>query len=374
LLLALWILGTYLHRLFSYFGYLHIHSPVLRCGKTLLLDIIGQLAADATPRLSNASEAVIFRLADSGATMLLDELESLRNQDREKFGNIMGLLNAGFQAGAKVPRAQKVEDRFDVVYFNAFCPKAFAGINKLSETLSDRSFQVNMTRKTADERVQRFSIRRHGKELAALRAELKLWATEQQKAVGELYDAIDIIVSSCDKLNGLDDRFLDIAEPLLAISLFSDIEYSNGQGEITGILCALLRDMAGAKIEADDSTLAGIVGVLEAILNETPAQSEIFVYSSDLLAKTQSELPWIDSARKLAGQLKKFGFHPRTSNQGTAKGYKIRREVVKELRARYLPSFPDNSPSLRREIKENNDISPVSCRRNDGATTDGKSG
>src|SRR5215470_6828101 len=110
LLLALWILATYVHRLFSYFGYVHINSPVLRCGKTFLLDIIGQLASDATPRLSNVSEAIMFSMSDSGATMLLDEIESLRNQDREKFGAIIGLLNAGFQAGAKVPRTQKVQD------------------------------------------------------------------------------------------------------------------------------------------------------------------------------------------------------------------------------------------------------------------------
>ena len=338
LLLALWVLATYLHRQFSYFGYLHINSPVLRCGKTLLLDIIGRVAARSTPRLSNASEAVIFRLADSGATMLLDELESLRNQDREKFGNVMGLLNAGFQAGAKVPRVQKVEDRFDVVYFDAYCPKAMAGINQLSDTLADRSFQITMTRQTADEKAERFSIRRQGKELETLRRELELWSGEHEKEIAEFYDNIDeIIVPAEETLASLDDRFLDIAEPLISIALFSDCELSNGHGKVTERLCELLRDMAGTKGEADDSTLSGLVTVLEAILNEKSDAGEIFVYSSDLLQKVQDEIPWIDLYRKLAAQLKKFGFHSRTSNEGQGKGYKIMRESVNELRARYLP-------------------------------------
>ncbi len=356
LLLALWVMGTYLHRLFAYFGYLHLNSPVLRCGKTLVLEIIGQLAAQATPRLSNASEAVIFRLADSGATMLLDELESLRNQDREKFSNVMGLLNAGFQSGAKVPRAQRVEDRFEVIYFNAFCPKALAGINSLSDTLADRSLLVTMSRKTASETVERFTIRRQGRELEKLRTDLRLWATEREKGIADLYDGIDDILATTDRLKDLDDRFLDIVEPLLTIAIFSDCEFSNGRGAVTERFCDLLRDMAGTKGTAsEDSTLSGLVTVLEACLNEKPDEETIFVLSADLLARVTAELSWIDSTRKLAGQLKKFGAYPRPSKDGKSRGYSIGREWVKELRARYLPDNIEIYPSNRQDSNKNKD-------------------
>ncbi len=351
--------------MFSYFPYLHLNSPVLRCGKTLLLEIIGQLAAQATPRLSNASEAVIFRLADSGATMLLDELESLRNQDREKFGNIMGLLNAGFQAGAKVPRAQKVEDRFEVIYFNAFCPKALAGINTLSDTLADRSLPIAMTRKTASENVERFTIRRQGKELEKLRADLRLWATEREKEVTELYDGIDDVLAATDKLKGLDDRFLDIIEPLLTVAVFSDCEFSNGRGAIAERLCELLRAMAVTKgVVAEDSALRDLVTVLEACLGEKP-DDPLFVASPDLLAKVTPELPWIDSTQKLAGRLRKFGAYPRPSKDGKRRGYYIGREWVKDLRARYLTDNPQVSLSSRPDSNNNQELSGFSTRQKD---------
>jgi len=108
--------------------------------------------------------------------------------------------------------------------------------------------------------VQRFSIRHQGGELEILRADLRLWAKEREQGVSTLYGAIDTIVG--DGLAGLDDRFKDIAEPLLAISILSDCESSNGSGDVVARLCALLLEMAGAKVQADDSTLAGLVRAL----------------------------------------------------------------------------------------------------------------
>ena len=108
-----------------------------------------------------------------------------------------------------------------------------------------------MTRQTADEKAERFSIRRQGKELETLRRELELWSGEHEKEIAEFSDNIDeIIVPAEETLASLDDRFLDIAEPLISIALFSDCELSNGHGKVTERLCELLRDMAGTKGEA----------------------------------------------------------------------------------------------------------------------------
>ncbi len=107
LLIAIWVLGTYVYDIFTFFGYLWINSPVKRCGKSLLEDILSQLCHKATPRLSNVSEASIFRLADLGHALILDELENVRGEDKEKYQAVMTVLNAGFQAGGKVPRVEK---------------------------------------------------------------------------------------------------------------------------------------------------------------------------------------------------------------------------------------------------------------------------
>jgi hypothetical protein len=100
------------------------------------MDILEKVTANATPRLNNASEAAIFRLAAKKHTMLLDELENMRGQDREKFAMIQTLLNAGFAAGAPVPRCEKIDGRVVVTYFDVFCPKILAGINQVLPQLS----------------------------------------------------------------------------------------------------------------------------------------------------------------------------------------------------------------------------------------------
>jgi hypothetical protein len=131
--------------------------------------------------------------------------------------------------------------------------------------------------------------------------------------------------------------------------------------------------MAAAKGEiADDSTIAGLVTVLESCLDEKPGEENLFVFSADLLAKVTPELSWIDSTRKLAGQLKKFGAYSRTSPNGKAKGYRISREWVKELRARYLPDTSAIYPSYSQGPNDNNSLELFSMRRTAGQTTDRK--
>jgi len=169
LLIATWVLGTYVYDLFTFFGYLWVNSPVKRCGKSLLQDILSHLCFQSTSRFSNASESAIFRLADNARTLILDELENLRSQDKKKYGVVMSILNNGFQAGGKVPRTERGEEGFKVVEYSVFCPKVLAGINRLTDTIEDRSFKVAMVRKTKAERVERFNLRKQGIALECIR-------------------------------------------------------------------------------------------------------------------------------------------------------------------------------------------------------------
>jgi hypothetical protein len=341
-------MGSYLYRAFSYFGYLHIGSPVMRCAKTLLLDILAQVAANTTGRTSNLTESVVFHLSHKGKTFIVDELENMRNQDREKYGAVMAVLNAGFQSGAKVYRMKKTENGFEEQEFDAYSPKAIAGINKLSDTLEDRSFHIAMTRKTRAETVKRFSIRRQGKELEALRAELKLWATEREKKVAEIYDAIDQILEGAqgEELRALDDRFLDICEPLLSISLYADIEHSNGGEQVTARLRDLLLTLAGTKSqETENGELATILGVLKGVLGK---ELKAFISSAELLERVQPELPWITSKKRLAGFLGRFDLVSGKDSTGVIRGYAITKEWVDDIESRYLPGFETSETSETR--------------------------
>jgi hypothetical protein len=165
-LIALWGVGTFLHSVFAVFGYLHITSPGKRCGKTLLLDLLGQLCFNATRSSTDPSPAFIFRDAERNCgTQLFDEIESLGDNDRKSRSALMAMLNAGFRRGARVPRI--IDAKANSFYeFNVYAPRVLAGINRLSTTLADRSFRVELIRKRSDAKLERFSPRQQGKRLS----------------------------------------------------------------------------------------------------------------------------------------------------------------------------------------------------------------
>lgn len=341
LLIATWVLGTYVHDIFTFFGYVWINSPVKRCGKSLLEDILSQLCHKATPRLSNMSEASIFRLADKGHTLIIDELENLRREDKEKYGMVISILNSGFQQGGKVPRTEKREGGFEVVYFNAFCPKVLAGISRLADTVEDRAFKIPMIRKTKQERVERFNLRKQGKALKQLQAEIELWAQDRRAHIEAVYDSIEEI----PELAPLDDRLKDISEPLVAIASYADAEALNGQQRVVPKLISLLLDMFGKRQENEKREAIGaFIQVAEEVLG---GQEKVFIESAQLLERVKGieELSWLESTKGLSAFLGKFDLHPKPKSGGKARGYWITREWLEEIKSRYSILIPDSEPS-----------------------------
>jgi len=335
LLIATWILGTYLYELFTFYGYLWINSPVKRCGKSLLEGVLSHLCYKATPRLSNASEASIFRLADQGGTLIFDELENLRGQDRDKYGMVMSILNNGFEAGGKVPRVEKADGDFQVIYFDTYCPKILAGINRLADTIEDRSFKIPMVRKTSSEKVERFNLRKQKQELATLKEEMGLWAEARRADIEALYDGMDEI----DQLAGLDDRLKDISEPLAVIASYADVEAANGQLRILSDLTSLLLDMAGKRNETERrEAIVAFALLAEEVLGP---ENEVFIPSGDLLGKAKEveELSWLESTKAMGTFLGKFDLTSTkrkvNPEEKQVRGYAITRGWIEETKGRY---------------------------------------
>lgn len=82
---TLWLMGTHVYRIFEWYGYLWLTSPGRRAGKSRLLEIISALSYNATPVMTDPTEASLFReTASNASTQALDEVESLRGSDQEK--------------------------------------------------------------------------------------------------------------------------------------------------------------------------------------------------------------------------------------------------------------------------------------------------
>src|SRR6266496_2068434 len=91
--LALWTLHTYAFHLRDVSAYLGIESPLKRCGKTTLLELLSELAHRAVAA-ANISPPAFFRVIEELCpTLLIDETDTfLPGNDQLK-----GILNSGYK-------------------------------------------------------------------------------------------------------------------------------------------------------------------------------------------------------------------------------------------------------------------------------------
>jgi hypothetical protein len=281
LLLAAWTLGTYCYRIFRVFPYLALRSPDKRCGKSRVLDLLSLTAFNASSRVVHPTEAQIFRgPSRNGGTLLLDEIEALGKTDKDTYAGLLAVLNSGFERGGSVSRLEKNgAGNFQEVSFETYCPRAFAGINKLADTTEDRSITTIMQRKLAREPVERFSPFRLEGETQALRDQCYLWALTHATDLAAVYDQADHMFPA---LASLDDRARDLWEPLVSIAALADVERGDNKKTLTEELIALAKDLSQVRDgTAEDSTVVQVVSALRQIVADKQ-RAEVTLTPTDL--------------------------------------------------------------------------------------------
>ncbi|MBI2834771.1 MAG: DUF3631 domain-containing protein [Acidobacteria bacterium] len=255
--LALWTLHTYAFGAWFVSPFLGITSPVKRCGKTLLLIVLGALV----PRrlfASNVTPAVLFRTIEMyGPVLLIDEADTFMRDNDE----LRGVLNSGHTRTTAIAIRAVGEDH-DPRVFSTWCAKAIALIGKLPATLADRAIEIRMRRRTAGERVARLRQDRIESECTDLRRQAARWAADH---LHDLREADPQVPAA------LHDRAADCWRPLLAIADRSGgawperareaaLALSGECGDENDVGIILLRDIKGIfEAEGDPEVLASNV-------------------------------------------------------------------------------------------------------------------
>jgi hypothetical protein len=199
--------------------------------------------------------------------------------------------------------------------FSVYCPKAFAGIGQLPDTLADRTIGVRLTRRTREEVIERFRRRDVEVEAEPLRLSCETLAEHH---TDHLADARP------EPPDELDDRAWDVWEPLFAIA-----DLAGGDWPARARTAALALSTGEAR--DDDSLSAKIVrdiyGVFAANEWRQCKTSELI----DELAKIE-ESPWGDwygntiSAQQVSKLLKPYRIKTMAVwdewKQATVRGYK----------------------------------------------------
>ena len=273
---ALWILHAWALDAFDISPLLFITSATKRCGKSLLLEIVGALS----PRplvASNITGPTLFRVVDQyHPTVLVDEADTFIRENDE----LRGIINAGHRRSTAYV-ARTFGDNHEVKLFNTWAPKAIAAIDKIADTLEDRSVIVHIKRRAASEKIQRFRSAECVALADPLRSRAARWAQ----------DNIETLRSSKPEVpEALNDRAANNWEALFAIADLAGDEWR--QRARTAALM-----VSGETEESDDSVLVDLLKEFHEIFNSCDRIS-----STDLV-KRLSDNPegrWVEygQARK----------------------------------------------------------------------------
>jgi Protein of unknown function (DUF3631)/Primase C terminal 2 (PriCT-2) len=176
---VLWGVFTYLLDEFMISPRLAVDSPVRRCGKTTLLDIINWLVYRPLPT-ANVTAPAVFRIVDAyRPALLIDEADTFLGEANE----LRGILNSGHRKGGQVLRT--VGDDHEPRAFSTYSAVAIALIGELPDTLADRSVVVHLKRKTRSEKTESFRIDRVG-HLEVLARKTARWVADNRARVAAI--------------------------------------------------------------------------------------------------------------------------------------------------------------------------------------------
>jgi hypothetical protein len=332
---ALWIAHTWVHERFQHSPRLSITSPVKRCGKSTLLDVL-RMTCHRPIKADNISASGVFRTVEAlrPLTLLIDEADAFIGDNEQ----LRGVLNSGFEVSGEIIRVVEVQGQHQPIRFATYAPVALAGIGALPGTLEDRAVPVVLQRKGAADTVVKLRAPDARAALHELQRQLARWSADRG---GLLW--IDPPVP-----DAMGDREGDIAVPLLAIADDAGSAWSDRAR--TALLTVF-----GRRAASEDNMEAGAL-LLADLRTLFSGLSALRLQSVDIVRRLgqMEERPWPEwrhgrpmTAPQLARALAPFGVRPATHRfgQDTAKGY--HRDDFAEVWARYLPA-ENTSPATAR--------------------------
>ena len=323
---VLWIAATHAAPAWNCAPRLDITSPVKRCGKSRLLDIIEATCYHPLLTVNISPAALVRSIGSDPPTLLLDEADTVFGPKAgDAHEDLRGILNAGHSRGRPYIRWDMASRQLENC--PTFAMAALAGIGALPDTITDRAVVVPMRRRAPGELVDRYRERRDGEPLRVLGERLGEWTRAH----------IDDL-SKAEPDMPVEDRAADTWEPLIVVA---DVAGGDWPARARRAALALT-----AEDDSDTTLGARLLGDLRDVFGDRDA-----MHGETILGALHGipEAPWGDyfgrpmNARDMAKLLKPYGVSSTDVKvDGTnRKGY--RREHLHDPWTRYLPPLPGGS-------------------------------
>jgi len=318
---ALWVVMTWFVDVIPVAALAVITAPEKRCGKSQMLEIIGELV-NRPLSSSSITTAALFRSIDLWTpTLLIDEADTFMKDDE----GLRGMINCGYKRKlASVIRC--VGDENIPKRFNTFGAKALSGIGHLPDTIMDRAIVLELRRKLSKEKVQRL---RHAEPdmFSKLVSQLARFAEDNRDTIRQARPELP---------EALDDRKQEIWEPLLAIAQLA------GPAWFERATAAALK-LSGSNEESLSIGVELLADIKEVFEHKRCDK----ITTADLITElcSDDEKSWNTynrgkqvSPRQIANRLRDYGItskNIRTSCAAVAKGFEL--EQFTDAFNRYIP-------------------------------------
>lgn len=334
---ALWVVHTHTFEASRVTPYLSITSAEPGSGKTLLLEVLSLLVPRAWLTGRTTAAVLPRKIEVVTPTLLLDESDTAFKGDKDYATALHGILNTGYKRSGKSTVCVGQGANIDFRDFSTYCPKAFAGIGQLPDTVRARSFAIRLE-KIADEQVDEFDEEAAEPAAAAVYDRLEAFALV---GVDQLRGARP------ERPQGLSPRTKEISRPLLAVAELAG-------GEWPGKARRALSELGGAGDTEDESIGVELLRDIRAIFDNLEVDR---ISTEDLLEEliAVDESPWSEwrkgqpiTNRGVARLLKPYGIKSRAVRLEDGRNRKgLLREQFEDAWKRYLPANPASYPSQR---------------------------
>jgi hypothetical protein len=305
-----------------------IKSPVKRCGKTRLLDVLAQLVARPLITTDISAAALVRSIpVDQPPTLLLDEADAtfgrpLKGDDKAE--SLRGIINSGFGRDRPYRRWDAASRKMDTC--PTFAMAILAGIGDMPDTIEDRAVIITLRRKAPGEIVAKYRIRRDKGKVTAVGDRLAAWVVPNAEVIA---------AAEPDMPPGLNDRAEDVWEALLAVA-----DLAGGDWPARARAAAQVLAGEAEAAAAHDEGIRLLADLLTVFGDDEKLPTETILAALTKLP----ESPWDDrdghslNPREMSDLLKQFSVAPRyvKVDGRSRRGY--RREDLRDPWSRYLGS------------------------------------
>jgi hypothetical protein len=331
-LLALWIIGTYFHRLFSAYPYIHLNGNA-GTGKTKCLSFIALLAFNGELSVNNTPSYMIRVIHNNHATTCIDEVEKLDRAKDEDSKTILAMLNAGYKKGSYVGKSEQTRGgkNWEPKRFEAYSPKVLAGIRNLEHTLTSRCIPLIMV-KSSNQSVVNTEVNEEDDSWQEVRNNLYRVTLEHYTFVKQYY----LNITDHDLLG----RPWELWKPILALAQAINVHVYNQMKELAVETESHKKDMEG-----DISSAPRLMQALLELLNRDLLDEkfytteEIYVHLGefdeeeyDWLKKPENKTKrgrWLGNELRRAGVVSGKAQQKKVEGKNT-KGYSLNKAVIIE--------------------------------------------